>query len=568
MDNTSASSQVVFLLGAGASVKAGVPDTFRFVEEFRQSIINNEDRKTIDRIIETLRTWHESDIDVELLLETLTKLDTKEQEPLLRFFTGGKFILSGYPEKRPIIEDLKDFIKRKAIIESQEKIRYLDPLLGFVEEHKPLNIFSVNYDTCIEQFCNVHKLNYQDGFDVNWNPQVFEREDVDIRLYKLHGSIIWYRSDRAGYIKLPVMTQEASIQLITGEKAESLMLYPMQKFDYAEPLLELLIRLRNVIQSCKVLIVVGYSFRDYHLKRILLDVARKNTGLTLMLVDPKASHIYQEKLKYYDPSYSQIPSSLDGRVVCLPYKFEEVLPFLKDHYLSYLQSGLSTSFACTSGERRGTKVNWVDCLKPLVNAEHTEKVQALLRNKIHDSDIGNQWQLNLELLLKMSLNLAANGKRADARKYLKDLKEILRGILFDRIDIEVSRASPDITHVAFLFNMRRNGSGSSYVTAETLKSFMRDQYEYLVSRSKMTIDETFMQEFIFIEGIIKYLESFRSDRITFEEFTSLRKSYIEDLDSLRANMLGWVKGDVPELRDAFPKQLLAIEKQVIAGLLT
>jgi hypothetical protein len=33
-------------------------------------------------------------------------------------------------------------------------------------------------------------------------------------------------------------------------------------------------------------------------------------------------------------------------------------------------------------------------------------------------------------------------------------------------------------------------------------------------------------------------------------------------------MLGWVKGDVPELRDAFPKQLLAIEKQVIAGLLT
>jgi hypothetical protein len=287
-----------------------------------------------------------------------------------------------------------------------------------------------------------------------------------------------------------------------------------------------------------------------------------------MLVDPKASHIYREKLKYYDPSYSQIPSSLDGRVVCLPYKFEEVLPFLKDHYLSYLQSGLSISFACTSGERRGTKVNWVDCLKPLVNAEHTEKVQALLRNKIHDSDIGNQWQLNIELLLKMSLNLAANGKRADARKYLKDLKEILRGILFDRIYIEVSRASPDITHVAFLFNMRRNGSGSSYVTAETLKSFMRDQYEYLVSRSKMTMDETFMQEFIFIEGIIKYLESFRSDRITFEEFTSLRKSYIEDLDSLRANMIGWVKGDVPELRDAFPKQLLAIEKQVIAGLLT
>jgi hypothetical protein len=476
--------------------------------------------------------------------------------------------LSGYSEKRPIIEDLKDFIKRKAIIESQEKIRYLEPLLGFVEEHKPLNIFSVNYDTCIEQFCNVHQLNYQDGFDVNWNPQVFEREDVDIRLYKLHGSIIWYKSDRAGYIKLPIMTQEASIELITGEKAESLMLYPMQKFDYAEPLLELLIRLRNVIQSCKVLIVVGYSFRDVHLKRILLDVARKNMGLTLVLIDPKASHIYGEKLKYFDPPYSRIPSSLDGRVVCLPYKFEEVLPFLKDHYLSYLQSGLSISSACTSGERRGAKVNWVECLKPLVNAEHTEKVQALLGSKIHDSDIRDQWQLNIELLLKMSLNLAANGQQAYAKKYLTDLRKILHGILFDRLDIEVSREHPGIASVAFLFNMRRHNSGSSYETVEALKSFMRDQYEYLMSRSKMTTDDAFMQEFTFIENTIKYLDSFRSSRITFEEFASLRKPYIEDLDSLRVNMSGWVKGDVPQLLDAFPKQLLAIEKQVIAGLFT
>jgi len=227
----------VFLLGASASVKAGVPDTFRFVKEFQRNITNPGERYTINKIIKTLRDWQHSDIDVELLLETLTKLDTREQEPLLKFFRGGEFVLSGYSEKRPIVEGLKDFIKRKAIIESPEKIRYFEPLLGFIEEHTPLDIFSVNYDTCIEQFCNVYKLNYQDGFDVNWNPQVFERENIDIRLYKLHGSIIWYRSDRSGYIKLPVMIEKAGIQLITGEKAESLMLYPMQKFDYAEPLL-------------------------------------------------------------------------------------------------------------------------------------------------------------------------------------------------------------------------------------------------------------------------------------------------------------------------------------------
>ena len=264
MSNTNSSSEVIFLLGAGASVKAGVPDTFRFVKEFQQNITNAEEKQAVNKIIETLTKWQNSAIDVELLLETLTKLDTKEQEPLLKFFKGGEFILSGYGEKRPIVEDLKDFIKSKAIIKSQEKIQYFEPLLGFIEGHKPLDIISVNYDTCIEQFCNAYNLNYQDGFDVNWNPQVFDRENTDIRLYKLHGSVIWYRSDSGGYIKLPVMTTQASIRLITGEKAESLMLYPMQKFDYAEPLLELLIRFKNVIQGCQFIIVVGYSFKGIH----------------------------------------------------------------------------------------------------------------------------------------------------------------------------------------------------------------------------------------------------------------------------------------------------------------
>ena len=213
-------------------------------------------------------------------------------------------------------------------------------------------------------------------------------------------------------------------------------------------------------------------------------------------------------------------------------------------------------------------MNWFDCLKPLVNAEHTEKVQALLASKIHDSDIGDQWQLNIELLLKMALNLAANGQQADAKKYLTDLKRVLHDILFDKLDIEVSREQPGIAGVAFVFNKRRHGSGSSFVPVEALRLFVQEQYEYLASRSKMTTDDAVIQEFIFFEGIMEYLEPFKSSRIAFEEYVTLRKPYIEDPDSLRANMSGWVKGDVPQLLDTFPKQLLAIEKQVIAGLLT
>lgn len=333
MNQNTKSSDVMFFIGAGASVAANVPDTYSFVREFIDNINDIDKKETIEKIVQTLKNWKNTDIDIELLLETLTKLENKQHEPLLQFYSGGDFILKGYSEKKPLIDDLKDFIKRKAIV-SEEKIQYLQPFLGFIEDFRPLNIISLNYDICIEQFCNVHKLTYQDGFDVHWNPKTFATEHTDIHIYKLHGSVMWYQSNRGGYIKLPVMTQESKIQLITGEMADNLMLYPMQKWDYADPLLELLVESKRLLESetCKFIIVVGYSFRDDHILRIVWDAARKNKELHLILVDPKAYQIYHEKLKYYDEQHI-IPSSLDGKVVCLPYKFENIFPLLNNYYL-------------------------------------------------------------------------------------------------------------------------------------------------------------------------------------------------------------------------------------------
>jgi hypothetical protein len=96
------------------------------------------------------------------------------------------------------------------------------PFRGFIETAKnkggPLDIISLNYDTCIEQFCNVHKMTYQDGFDLYWNPETFNRDETEIRLYKLHGSVIWYQSDRCTYIKLPIQNDIGELRLISDEK--------------------------------------------------------------------------------------------------------------------------------------------------------------------------------------------------------------------------------------------------------------------------------------------------------------------------------------------------------------
>jgi len=313
-------------------------------------------KEIIARIIAILKEWKKDErVDIELLLEALDKLKNRRNESILQFtkdthlcrLTDGIIFDDNEMDELlyNLIDDLKSFIRLKTIV-GKDKIGYRKHFRGFIEESldkkTPLDIISLNYDTCIEQFCNFHKKNYQDGFDLYWNKDAFNKAKTDIRLYKLHGSVIWYQSDNGAYIKLPIQNGSGELKLISGEKAENLMLYPMQKWDYAEPLLELLLHVKYLLESdiendtqedlkstandFKFLIAVGYSFRDGHIKKIILDSAKNNRKLYLIIIDPDANGIY-ERLKYYDNS-REAESDLSGKMICLPYKFEGVFPYL------------------------------------------------------------------------------------------------------------------------------------------------------------------------------------------------------------------------------------------------
>jgi hypothetical protein len=563
-------SQVVFFLGAGASVNAGVPDTYAFVNEFINSIPVNPYRKniepqkktTIKKIVQILKEWKGTEIDIELLLETLTKLENKEQEPLLRFFEGGDFILKGYSEKKPLIDDLKDFIKSKTIV-SEEKIKYLLPFLWFIEEFRPFDIISLNYDTCIEQFCNVHKLTYQDGFDVHWNPKSFATENTDVRLYKLHGSVMWYQSDRGGYIKLPVMTKASKIQLITGEKAENLMLYPMQKWDYAEPLLELLVEVKRLLESntCKFLVVIGYSFRDDHIRKILWDAGRKNKALHLILVDPKAYEIYHKKLKYYDAE-QKIPSSLVERVVCLPYKFEKVFKWLKNYHLKYLQEALKADTDERQRRIRGERTNWLTILKLYVNAGHTERAESIWE-RVDNPEFEADWQASLELPLKMWLSFSANGQIEKAEEYLIKFKNQLYLMFVERLNINVI-LEPQIIEINF--NYHRTDSGSGCVPAEMMKAFIESLSQQIENQNKIICSKNKKADNIkgTVDGIRNYLKAFIKGRINFDRYIQLWK---DKMDAVTINLLEMAQEKSGKIsQDSCNKlieNILQIEKKIL-----
>ncbi|MCK5724313.1 MAG: SIR2 family protein, partial [Gammaproteobacteria bacterium] len=185
----------------------------------------------------------------------------------------------------------------------------------------------MNYDTCIEMLCTKHRLTYTDGFDLYWNPEHLNSDKFDVRLFKLHGSIMWYSTDYGNFVKLLSKNSDSDdeITLINGEIARPFIVYPMGgKLEYIEPVGYLYNELQKYLKEAKLCIVVGYSFRDEDIKRIFLDSSKGNEELIIILISPNAGRTFNEKLRYRDEENS-IPSPLHDKVICFNYPFSSVL---------------------------------------------------------------------------------------------------------------------------------------------------------------------------------------------------------------------------------------------------
>lgn len=318
----------MFFFGAGASKPAGVGITSELVEEFKRFLVDEKDvnsKKLIDKIIVSLDA---TELDIELLMTAIEKLLGRVKDPLIKFYDENTFKIDSTEHLQLLQDKLKKFIQQVTSVK-EDKIGYLEPLLSF---DKPRTIFSVNYDTAIEQFCNVRRLRYTDGFEYEWNSKLFDDDEFDFHLYKIHGSIMWYKTNKNNYIKLPI-PPTGNQKLIFGEEAMPLMLYPMQKWEFVEPLLEMLLQFKKSLEVYDFAIVVGYSFRDSHIVRIFQETARRNQKLIVIMVGPSARKRYEQKLKFYldeNGVATNIPSVLEDRVLCLQYGFEAMAIKLKE----------------------------------------------------------------------------------------------------------------------------------------------------------------------------------------------------------------------------------------------
>lgn len=152
----------------------------------------------------------------------------------------------------------------------------------------PVEFFTTNYDTLLEDALAFHGIPYHDGFVGGavgfWAPQSYDpKSDIRAAVTKLHGSIDWYRADQ----KTRQMLRVRFGDTYPGEDGY-VMIYP-QSTKYMntqkDPFAQLFQRFRNRLASGPdhVLMVCGYSFGDDHINdEIEIAMGSDKSQLTLI----------------------------------------------------------------------------------------------------------------------------------------------------------------------------------------------------------------------------------------------------------------------------------------------
>jgi len=537
--------EFLFFLGAGASVAAGVSDTFNLVNDFLRDLETTnreksklEQCKKILEILEKSELASDGKVDVELLLEALDQLENINECIPLSFFRVNECVLGSDMKSHAnyLKKKLQDFIKKTGLV-GKDDVKYLKDLLLFIEErpHKPLDIFSVNYDICIEQFCETFEKEYVDGFYLKWEPSSLKRQDVDVRLHKIHGSIIWYQTDRGSYVKLPIQSKEAQVELTTGEKASTLILYPMRKLEYTVPLMDLLMILKEKLSRVKFAFVVGYSFRDNQIRQIFWNAAKKNKELILILVSPSAQNVYEKRLRNYEKG---IPSELEGRVICLPYKFEKALPLLKNLYLKGLKQGLNQEKGCNDQENQGaTDVPWEACMLPFVNCEYVDKIKWILQKGAWEKFIeGKVLSYVIETAFKAFLTSLISNDDSYQSIWVRKLNNTLSKIFtVDNLNVELPNIhfedeTRSWTEIVIRPIFRAKDQAFHFATCSELIQFMQQECQLKISLMKEEQATTLADVRRKLDRMQKYFGQFPKGQITLSKYLATRKERYPTLD--------------------------------------
>jgi hypothetical protein len=178
------------------------------------------------------------------------------------------------------------------------------------DEQTPVHVFTLNYDRLVEDMAVRFGVRHSVGFAEGWDPDLFDLPGLSLCLYKLHGSVDWYRLP-ARNITFRGSPEHPAFK---GEASSDVLLYPTRgKNAFADPFATLVSRFNTVLASATYCVAVGYSFQDAHIRRIVIDRMITNRNLQLLVVGPHAEYVFQIRPEEQgEPTFSQVAERVCG----------------------------------------------------------------------------------------------------------------------------------------------------------------------------------------------------------------------------------------------------------------
>ena len=267
---SSRARHVCVLLGAGASVAAGLP-TIASLATLVQAALPDAERARFAGLL--------SGRNLEQALSRLRRIRSLVA-------TGGSFEGLDEASAAELDRQVCEAITKAVDIAGKptDAFERLASWAGRTESQRAIELFTVNYDLLIETGLEEVGVPYFDGFVGSirgrFTPDLVEptpgRSTRElpagfVRLWKLHGSVNWTESAVGG---------RKEIVRIGSPVGHAVAIYPSdEKYDESRrvPFVTLMDRFRRaLVEPETITLVTGYSFGDEHLNEMIFDAARRH----------------------------------------------------------------------------------------------------------------------------------------------------------------------------------------------------------------------------------------------------------------------------------------------------